>query len=257
MEKKVFIFGDSYADPKGCPSYAWHNLLKEKYIVCNYGETGTGPQYSFDRFYDLELQSDDTVVFLLSDPHRINFYGGSLLKGELSHIVWDEKSKKSYCVFEKYSDNMLTSRHMKILDYHKKHKDQIDFLFLTQERELLNSSAKNISFLHSKSKEYGLKIIVFEIFKSDRQDMSYLNNDIFHLYPDFLSIKSLNEIYEDELQLFDRHSDKRCNHFSEENHYIFYEYINNFMNNITWFPEFKQHFRHCEDVYDSKKFIYE
>ena len=137
MEKKVFIFGDSYADPKGCPSYAWHNLLKEKYIVCNYGETGTGPQYSFDRFYDLELQSDDTVVFLLSDPHRINFYGGSLLKGELSHIVWDEKSKKSYCVFEKYSDNMLTSRHMKILDYHKKHKDQIDFLFLTQERELL------------------------------------------------------------------------------------------------------------------------
>ena len=149
MEKKVFIFGDSYADPKGTPNYVWHKRLKDDYSVFNYGETGTGPQYSFKKFYDLTFTSNDIVIFLLSDPFRMDFFNGSLLKGELSHIVWDNKSKKSYCVFEHYSQNELTRRHMKILEYFNKYESQIDFFYHTQEKELSIANQKNISFLHS------------------------------------------------------------------------------------------------------------
>ena len=257
MDMKVLIFGDSYADPKGTPNFTWHKKLKNNYSVVNYAETGTGPQYSFELFYDLKIEKNNVIIFLLSDSHRINFHGGAIFKGELSHIVWDEKVKKSYCVFEKYSKNLLTNRHMRILDYHKKYKEHIDFFYLTQQKELSRINSKNILFLHNVSKKNDIKIMVFDIFKSTREDMTYLNDNKFHLFPNFLSEKSIGEIYEKEIDIFDRHSDKRFNHFSEINHQIFYEYVNNFIRDINKFPKFKQNFKHCEDVYESTKFIYE
>lgn len=310
MENKVLIFGDSYADPKGCPSYAWHNRLKDKYSKThefhNYGETGTGSQYAFEHFYDKleKLKKDDILIFLLADSFRINFFDGSLFQnGELSHIVWDEKSKKSYCVFDKDPKNLLSKKDIRLLEYYKKYEKEIDFLYNTYEKELFYFNAKNISFLHTISKNYNLKVIVFEICSSSssiikrarrRSKLEERNftlqqrlktgqsDDNFHLFGQFLSELSQNEIYKEELHLFNdslRRGDKRSNHFSEENHNILYDYIEHVLRSFDmnafekrhdilykYKPKFKQHFKHCADVYnmmDTKvdklkgKFIYE
>ena len=89
---------------------------------------------------------------------------------------------------------------MRILDYHKKYKEHIDFFYLTQQKELSRINSKNILFLHNVSKKNDIKIMVFDIFKSTREDMTYLNDNKFHLFPNFLSEKSIGEIYEKEIQ---------------------------------------------------------
>jgi hypothetical protein len=294
MENRVLIFGDSYADPKGSPSYTWHKRLKEKYYLkglqCshqpgfhNYGESGTGSQHAFEHFYDnlSGLNKNDILIFLLSDSFRINFFGGSLFKKEVSAIKWDNVSKKSYCVFEEYPKKLQNNKHVRILDYYKQHENQIDFLYRTYEKELAVFNIKNISFLYALSKAYGFKVIVFEIFpvlqtselSSRYNDPFQLikSDDSFHLCKEFLSEISRNEIIDEELNLFDdslRQGDRRSNHFSEENHKILYNYIEYVIRSFETtlhpddkLPEFKQHFKRCESVYNivdhKEKFIYE
>ena len=287
MENKVLIFGDSYADPTGAPSYTWHKRLRKKYILTgfnNYGESGTGSQHAFEHFYDNlpRLKKNDILIFLLSDSFRINFFGGSLFKKEVSSIKWDNVSKKSYCVFEKYPRNLQNKRHVRILEYYKQHETQIDFLYRTYEKELMVFNIKNISFLYALSKAYGFKIIVFEIFPhlqtselSLRYDDPFQfikSDDSFHLCKEFLSVISRNEIVDEELNLFDdnlRQGDRRSNHFSEENHKILYNYIDHVIRSFETelhpydrLPEFKQHFKRCASVYnmmftEEERFIYE
>ena len=261
MEKKITIFGDSYADPKGKPAHTWHKRFDN---VKNYGESGTGSQYSFNIFYDLNFTEEDVIIFLLSDAFRINFHGGNLIVGELSNIKWFEETRKTYCVFEHLSENQLTKRHLKILDFYEKNKSEIDFLYLTFEKELAKTNEKNIAYLHSYSLKHKCKIIAFEIFETNRDDMSHLNCETFHLYNGFLRNDSMGEIFRDEIDKYVKFTDKRHNHFSDENHDIFYQYIQNVLNDKP-LPKFKQNFKHFPDVYytahlttnESTDFIYE
>ena len=294
MENKVLIFGDSYADPGGCPEYAWHRRLKNIFPKThNFAESGTGPHYAFDLFYNKlsNLKKDNIIIFLLSDPFRINWPDNILssdwgARGELSAVQWDTQREELICVYSDYPENLINSKHMKVINYYNEHKKEMEFFYKTYMEELKFSSEKNISFLYAISQALNLKVIVFELFPRKSPGISkhellqqrtssqhYTRNRKmsranFHLCDQFLGDISHNEVYKDELYKYAtnlRQGDSRVNHFSPENHTIMFEYILNFLNFREGvynkpFPKFKQHFRHYDDIWgpDAKfRFIYE
>ncbi len=115
MEKKVFIFGDSYADPKGTPNYVWHRRLSDIFSnTRNFALSGTGPQYAFSLFYKnmTDFKKDYIIIFLLSDPFRIHLPEHALFSGELSAIQWNGETKETECVFNDYPENLKNSKHI-------------------------------------------------------------------------------------------------------------------------------------------------
>ena len=52
--KKLWIFGDSFADPDynidGAEHYQWCKRLKQNYEVTNMAVYGSGPQWSLNNF---------------------------------------------------------------------------------------------------------------------------------------------------------------------------------------------------------------
>ncbi|MBS82739.1 MAG: hypothetical protein CMD65_01230 [Gammaproteobacteria bacterium] len=263
MEKKVFIFGDSYADPAGTPNYVWHRRLSDIFSnTRNFALSGTGPQYAFSLFYKnmTDFKKDDIIIFLLSDPFRIHWPEHALFSGELSAIQWNGETKETECVFNDYPENLKNSKHIKIINYYNEHKKEMDFFYKTYMKELEVSNEKNISFLYTISQTLNLKLIVFDIFEMRYAQIArtklsqQLNNNInFHLCDQYLSTISTNEIYKEELHKTKtnlRQGDKRRNHLSPENHDIMFEYILSVIDNKCYFsPEFKQHFLYFDEVY--------
>ena len=281
MEKKVFIFGDSYADPKGTPNYVWHKRLIDIFSnTRNFAVSGTGPQHAFSLFYKemTDFKKDDIIIFLLSNPFRIHWPAHALFQHswELSAIQWNGETKETECVFRNYPENLKNSKHIKIINYYNEHKKEMDFFYKTYMKELEVSNEKNISFLYTISQTLNLKLIVFDIFEMRYAQIArtklsqQLNNNInFHLCDQYLSTISYNEIYKEELHKYDnnlRQGDKRRNHLSPENHDIMFEYILSVIDNKCYFsPEFKQHFLYYDEVYQENvhvknnpiQFIYE
>ena len=266
MEKKVFIFGDSYADPKGTPNYVWHKRLIDIFSnTRNFAVSGTGPQHAFSLFYKemTDFKKDDIIIFLLSNPFRIHWPAHALFQHswELSAIQWNGETKETECVFRNYPENLKNSKHIKIINYYNEHKKEMDFFYKTYMKELEVSNEKNISFLYTISQALNLKLIVFDVFPRNfeipiaRTKLSQqLNNNInFHLCDQSLSTISHNEVYKEELHKYDnnlRQGDKRRNHLSPENHDIMFEYILSVIDNKCYFsPEFKQHFLYFDEVY--------
>ena len=267
MENKVLIFGDSYADPGGCPEYAWHRRLKNIFPKThNFAESGTGPHYAFDLFYNKlsNLKKDNIIIFLLSDPFRIHWPAHTLLHRELSAIRWNGETKETECAFYDYPENLKNSKHIKIINYYNEYKKEMDFFYKTYMKELEISNEKNISFLYAISQALNLKVIVFALFPqlgnqfdSDieitRSSLLKLNNNInFHLCDQLLSTISHNEVYKDELHKYNnnlRQGDKRRNHLSPKNHDIMFEYILSAIHNYPFVPSFKKHFLHYDEVY--------
>ena len=281
MEKKVFIFGDSYADPKGTPNYVWHKRLIDVFSnTRNFAVSGTGPQHAFSLFYKemTDFKKDDIIIFLLSNPFRIHWPAHALFQHswELSAIQWNGETKETECVFRNYPENLKNSKHIKIINHYNEHKKEMDFFYKTYMKELEVSNEKNISFLYTISQTLNLKLIVFDIFEMRYAQIArtklsqQLNNNInFHLCDQYLSTISYNEIYKEELHKYDnnlRQGDKRRNHLSPENHDIMFEYILSVIDNKCYFsPEFKQHFLYFDEVYQENvhvknnpiQFIYE
>ena len=55
MTKRVWIFGDSYADPnwdkESFEHKTWYEMLAKQYEYKNFAMVGTGPHYSMKEFY--------------------------------------------------------------------------------------------------------------------------------------------------------------------------------------------------------------
>ena len=266
MEKKVFIFGDSYADPKGTPNYVWHKRLIDIFSnTRNFAVSGTGPQHAFSLFYKemTDFKKDDIIIFLLSNPFRIHWPAHALFQHswELSAIQWNGETKETECVFRNYPENLKNSKHIKIINYYNEHKKERDFFYKTYMKELEVSNEKNISFLYTISQALNLKLIVFDVFPLNfeipiaRTKLSQqLNNNInFHLCDQSLNTISHNEVYKEDMEQNrqkTRQGDKRRNHLSPENHDIMFEYILSVIDNKCYFsPEFKQHFLYYDEVY--------
>ena len=132
MEKKVFIFGDSYADPKGLSmsrDFVWHRRLKKMFPnIHNFAMSGTGPHHAFDLFYNIltKLSKDDIIIFLLSDPFRIHWPDNILSdRGELSAVQWDTQREELICAYSDYPENLINSKHMKVINYYNEHKKEM------------------------------------------------------------------------------------------------------------------------------------
>ena len=270
MKKKIIIFGDSYGDPEYFTSQnkfndtiTWHELLKSNYIVINHSVSGSGPHYSFKKYYEFiskkQRTKDYICVFLLSGQDRINFPGKHPSSG--THIGWDNKNKKSYLINEKDKS------------FYDDFKSEIDFFYLTMQEEIDWFNYKNISFLFVNSILLGLKTIIFLTscsydIRGAVLDFEKMNNSNFFISPTVLSDVSemeFNDMKKNKSYSHFAFTDFRRNHFSQENHEIFYKNIEKIINNDYILYDFKKHLNPLNyygtishnDSIDDNKFIYD
>jgi len=229
--KKIIIFGDSFADPASAHTptlyMAWYEYLEKDYNITNHALSGTGPHYSFKEYYkfitDNEIKKEDYItIFLLSGEDRIRF-------PNMGSMSFDNK--------ESWWINNPDLRRKKNKTYYETFKSEIDFLFLTMHDELEWSNFKNLGFLYMNSLLLNMKIIVFCTFgikilskRGSFLDMVKLNNPNFYLHPLELGHISKKEFIDFGDEGYD-YVDNRRNHLSQENHTILYENMKKFIKN--------------------------
>lgn len=270
--KNIIIFGDSYGDPKYSLSKlkfkdtrTWYKMLETNYNVINHSVEGSGPHYSFKKYYDFisneKNLSNYICIFLLSGQDRINFFGRKPNSG--THIVWSEQNKESYLLDERdkiFYDNF---------------RSEIDFFYLTMHDEINWFNCKNISFLYVNSILLGLKTIVFLTSGTtpiaNLVNYNELNNSNFFIYPTILSdisemeFTDIEQIRNEPERIKYAFSDHRRNHFSQENHEVFYKNIEKIISNNYTLDAFKSHLNPCDyygEVFpdehiEENKFIYD
>ena len=116
MKQKLWIFGDSFADPRYNPTTqfkTWHYQLEENFEVENFGISGSGPEWSLQQFLKLDESTPNhekkniNILFLGSQWTRFNF---SFFE-EASHQVWIMRSSllnTNYKKFRKFIDSFFT-----------------------------------------------------------------------------------------------------------------------------------------------------
>ena len=274
MKNNIIIFGDSYGDPEIFSSSnkfkntnAWYDLLKYNYNIINHSVSGSGPHYSFKKYYEFiskeQKLNDYICIFLLSGPDRINFYSRHPSSG--THIFWDNRNKKSHLIDEK--DKV----------FYNNFKSEIDFFYLTMQDEINWFNCKNISFLYTNSILLGLKTIVFltsssyDMIAENERFIDYkkLNNSNFFIYPTILSnisemeFNNIEKIKEKNKSCMNyAFKDFRRNHFSQENHEVFYKNIEKIIVNDYKLDAFKKHLNSYDyygeiDYAKPVEFIYE
>tara|TARA_Y100000004_G_C8883618_1_gene398710 strand:+ start:22 stop:825 length:804 start_codon:yes stop_codon:yes gene_type:complete len=267
MSSKIIIFGDSYADPEdnlkeNKDVTTWYELLSKKYQIKNFGKAGTGPHYSFTKYYKFISKKQNLnewiCIFLLSGEDRINFYGAPK---DSNNINWDFEKKESWWAT---GDNLEKEKR-----FYENFKSEIDFFFLTMHDDLIWSNFKNLGFLYMNSLLLGMKTIVFYTCGLKiLNDMIYenffkLNTSHFHLSTKELGTVASEEIIDkQELDGYSYH-DYRRNHLSQENHIILYENIKNMIKNKNELTPYVKNLHYARDfrqmTYTGKtgKFIYE
>ena len=239
MQDKIIIFGDSFADPvdrvdENPGVTSWYEFLSNQYTVLNHALSGTGPHYSFKKYYDFiidkNIKKDEyTVIFLLSGTDRIHFPNKG--PAEMNHVNWDFDKKESW-----WCEEPSLKKHKA---YYECFKSEIDFLFLTMHDELAWFNFKNLGFLHMCSLMFNMKTIVFNTFgfrfwskiiEQSPMDIPALNGLNF-----YVSNKELGSVaYEEFIERDDNDFnfiDYRRNHLSKENHLIMYNNLEKIIKN--------------------------
>lgn len=244
---RIWIFGDSYADSnndfgENLDRYDWTYLLHKKYNVTNYAISGTGPHYSFKKYFDhvksRVFGKNDIIIFIVSINDRIHFHKSEAK--EITGIGWDEINSKTY-VHESSNDQ--------VKQYYKDWFSEINFYYLTNLDEIHMSFMKNVSFLYCVSQFIGLKTIVFSV--SDDFIFKLPINNNFYYLDKRLSNISQNEIFAEERKdlNFSSFRDKRINHFSKKNHKIFFNNLIKIIENkYDELETFQENFLSVDDV---------
>ena len=76
MSKKIYIFGDSYAQLNPLVDYSWPYKLNHEYDVENFAHEGTSVDYSLQKLYELvsgNYNKDGIVLFFMTDILRQNW----------------------------------------------------------------------------------------------------------------------------------------------------------------------------------------
>ena len=274
--KNIIIFGDSYGDPECITddltfidTNTWYNMLKSNYNVINHCVSGAGPHYSFKQYYDFisknKILDDYICIFLLSGQDRIQFFGRPPNHG--THISWSNTDQKSYLINDRDKS------------FYENFNSEIDFLYLSMQEEIEWFNSKNISFLYANSILLGLKTIIFVTSSSyvinakNYRLIKYekLNNSNFFIYPTILSnisemeFDDIDKLRNEPSRIHFSYKDYRRNHFSPENHVVFYENIEKIIDNDYPLTLFKKYLNsidyYGEVVFDEHiekdKFIYD
>ena len=272
MTKRVWIFGDSYADPNWQKERhvfeTWYEKLAKQYEYNNFAVSGTGPHYSMKQFYKLykQFNEEDLVVWILSGEERIQFhlpnkYRTAGLKSERDEDVISPLADIG-AVHEPYydiKDQELIIRDISFSLDHKKfyeeYRDHMAYAGKTFEEEISNSNKKNEAFLYAISRIQKCKICVFFLRPNDSYIKNSLNDDLF-VIP---NIPGLSQVAEEEYKepgIPYYEDNTRTNHLSEANHKVMYNIIDNFVQGIRWMPEFKQNLLEKPER-PTERFIYD
>ena len=254
MTKRVWIFGDSYADPhwekERYVHETWYEMLAKQYEYKNFAMAGTGAHYSMKEFYRRykQFNEEDLVVWVLSGEDRIQFHLPDKFRNRHNDIqlvhdsYWDFKNQEMKC-------NAIYDP-----SFYQSHKDHMSYTMKTFEREVINSNKKNESFLYTISRIHKCKIYIFFLRVNDSYIKDSLNDELFHICPISLQQISINEYRNPDEPFYE--DNKRINHLCEENHKIMYNIINNFVQGIHEMPEFKQNLLE-EPERKTDRFIYD
>lgn len=204
MPKKVWIFGDSYAQLEHTESPSWPLYFEEdkKYNVTNFALGGTGPNYSLNILQkQLQEKTEDvTVIFFISAIWRLDL---KFLEKTDQHILihpHDEKHKK----YQKYQKGIRF-----LLDNYVMEDSYID-LELDKIIGILKLYSDNFE-----------KMLVWPVFHEtntvikNTKKFTYVKNMLFGLEP------TDNDNY----------NDTRINHLSLHNHNKLYSQLCNWIDN--------------------------
>ena len=247
MSSKIIIFGDSFADPASGGKYeseedenfmAWYELLSKKYQIKNFGKAGTGPHYSFKKYYSFITNKrnqfrDYICIFFLSGEDRINFYGAPKVS---NNINWDFVEKKSSW---SVAENLEKEE-----KFYENFKSEIDFFYLTNHDELQWSNIKNLGFLQL---FHSLPDVKFFIMFKSRDDVELVNTSIFNSENFYVLNFSLSRI---------KHPDDfvghfYVNHLCEKNHQSLENLFKNFLDKDMKKCDFLFHYNKNEIyIYD-------
>lgn len=210
--KEVWIFGDSYADPKYFGNeYSWPKCIEKLHNVKNFAHAGSGPDYQLSLFLsqfnaaktDLKTVS---VIFYISAVHRINF---KFIRPFMQAAPYRIISKGDNRFFDEISKSNKTfiDKFFKEYIFHS--------TFMDTETDKLVCLLKEYSNLFE-------KMLVFPVF--DQPTMHISNTRTFQLVGQLL--------YEVE-RIPDPINETRDNHLSPPNHLVMTEQLLNWINNET------------------------
>ena len=216
--KRVWIFGDSFADPNDNDDIeynftSWHKRLGN---VTNFAKCSTGPHYSLKELYKLynKFTKDDHIVFIISGRERIHFhvsddYDSDIIpedvmvdnnRGKISLYSYDGEHPKKQMWYDDNVDSMKYAC--------KTFKEEIDTIVMKCE-----------SFLYSISRLQKCKVTAFLLDTKESYLRDRLNDDLFYLHNYSLKDASREEFTNFNANRFPK-NELRKNHLSEENHDI-------------------------------------
>lgn len=219
--KKVWIFGDSYADLNFNTAKidSWPLLLEKNYNVNNYALAGSGPEFSLQRLYT-ELQGlsneeskEISVVFLISNVTRYNF---SFLKPFQQSIV-------RYVTFDKSDERLDAGARARINSLFDKKKisfirDFFKYYHFHQHDDM--NLLKILGALRALSNRFE-KVLCASCF-SEIPEYIPIHDGNFYLF-------SHTELYKLGRHNYGFEEDPRSNHIDNWQHPVFAEQIENWL----------------------------
>jgi len=204
--KKVLLFGDSFADKNSVGEYVgWPGLLESYYKVTNFAVSGSSPDHQLKLMLDFIENTDshsfkDTVViFLISSPNRFvfNFYKNPSDHHLSIHLAYYESADLSY------HDELSP-----YLKYKKFVEDFYKYYALNDEFQLTHV-LKILGMLNLYSTLFD-KVLVWPIFENLPYKLPTMSDKMTFVSTPLFNIEG-NPYCND---------DKRPNHLIKENHHI-------------------------------------
>ena len=165
MSKKIYIFGDSYAQLNPLVDYSWPCRLDYEYDVENFAHEGTSVDYSLQKLYELvsgNYNKDGIVLFFMTDILRQNWSFFKQNHQFLASCIFDKKFYKNHKVMR--SD----------IDLYKKYADFAKTFFIENPHPWENIAIeKNYAYINAHSHLFN-KILIWPCF--DKFDNKFTFN---------------------------------------------------------------------------------
>jgi hypothetical protein len=257
MIERVTIYGDSFADPNWEYIHpTWHGRLKDRWSkTVNYGKSGSGPMYSFKKFYESlpKLNHEDLIVFVLSGAARVYFNikeAGSEIHQWNNRVVVSIEDSESPASRDSIQSESEYDKWIKI------NKDKARFAVDTFHDEVVYGNWKYESLLYAASRIQKCKIFIWQLGMEDSYIKTSLNDDYFYVHNETLEEAVWNEYVEEE-RLIHKFTDDlyyKVNHLTEVNHEVMYKQVAGFVDG-TEIPKFLKNV--YKGTYKKDEFVYD
>jgi hypothetical protein len=209
--KEVWIFGDSYVDRHytGYNIHTWPQALEKKYIVKNFGKSGTGPSWSLHCLINEMQQHEDcsniTLMFFISEIFRLDL---DFFEPKDQTLIYNFLTNNNNIENELF--NQKKSQYKQWLPFIDELWDQLISTQSFKQTELL----KIVSSVQLLSRSFK-KTLIWPCFDSLPVTIKNVNRTTFVDYP-------LIELDHND---YGYCADPRVNHLSETNHDIMFKLL--------------------------------